>query len=179
MDQSACYLQPPAHSPGKSAHQCVLEFEQIHGFQQVVDELIALRPRHAVQLRVNQHIFRGSELRVGSQRLRNHAHRVTHSIFVCDDVVARDSRSSGSWRRQRGHHANQSRLARAIWPEQAKNFALCDVEADVVDRHQISELLREMVHFNRVDGFQFHGVRAARTSSSPADAAREPLQSFP
>ena len=63
-------------------------------------------------------------------------------------------------------------------PEQAENFAVGDVEADVVDGDEVAKLFHEMVHFNRVHGSSSLACsRAARTSSSfrrLAAAARSP-----
>ncbi len=41
VHQSAGDFQPPAHAAGKCAHQRIAKLQQIHGFQQLVDQRVA------------------------------------------------------------------------------------------------------------------------------------------
>ncbi len=117
--------------------------------------------RHAVELRVNQHIFVRGQLRIGRERLRDHAEDVAHAVGIGANVVPGDARRARSRRRERGHHADQRGLARAVGPEQAEDFSLGDAEADVVHGHELAELFRQMVDFDRVhDGYS--GRRQSR-----------------
>ena len=68
------------------------------------------------------------ELRIGRERLRNHAERLANAVGIGANVVSGDPRRAGSGRRQRGHHADQRGLARAIRAEQAEDLALLDVK---------------------------------------------------
>ena len=58
----------------------------------------------------------------------------------CHHVVSADHRGSGSRRRQRGQHADQRGLARAVGPEQAEDLAVMHREADFVHGHEIPEV---------------------------------------
>ena len=49
-------------------------------------------------------------------------------------------------RNQRGHHADQRRLARAIGPEQAEDFAIFYAEGNVVDRGEVAILFDDVLH---------------------------------
>ena len=87
----------------------------------------------AVELGVDGKIFLGGQFGVGSERLRNHADGIAHAVRVLANVVAGHLRRTVGGRRQRGQHADQSGLAGAIGPQQAEEFSLLHVEADVVD----------------------------------------------
>ncbi len=148
MDQTARNFKPPPHAAGKSANQRVFELEQIHVHQQIVNDLLAFLPGNAVEFRVDLHILDCGKLRIGSQRLGNHAHGEANSVCIGANIVPGDARGAGGRRRKRRHHANQSGFSRAVRAQQAENLLLRDIETDVVDGHQLAELFREMFNFD-------------------------------
>src|SRR5208282_3834380 len=150
MNQPARNLEPPPHTARKRAYERILELRQVYRFQQGADQLFALDRGNAIELRVNQHVLSSREFRIGSECLRNHAQHLSNAVGIGANVVSRDPRSAGSGWSECGHHANQCGFASTIRAQKAENLAVLDIEADVVDGDQVAELLREMVHFNRV-----------------------------
>src|SRR5579863_2252365 len=73
---------------------------------------------------------------------------MAHFVRFAHNVVSGNpSRSRSRWR-QRGEHANERRFSGAIWPKQAKNFAILYGEADGVYRDKLAESLRQLVNFD-------------------------------
>jgi hypothetical protein len=73
---------------------------------------------------------------------------------IDDDVMSKDCCASRRGPRQRGQDAKRCRLPRAIWPEQAKDGAAFDGEAQIIDRSKFfvgpaSIDFDEMVNSNR------------------------------
>jgi hypothetical protein len=67
--------------------------------------------------------------------------------------LAVNSRGAGSRRRERRHHANQRRFARAVRSEQTKDLLLGHLKAHVVDSDEIAELFSEVLDFDGIHGF--------------------------
>ena len=110
-------------------------------FEQLGNQALALLARNAIKLGVNQQVLLDAQLEVARHCLRDHADRAAHVVRLLDDVEAADQRGAGGRRQQRDEHADQRRLARAVWPEQAENLAFLDGEADAVHGGEVAELL--------------------------------------
>ena len=114
---------------------------ELDRLEQLVDQLLALRARHAVQLREDDQVLFDAQLEVARHRLRDDADRAAHAVGLLDDVEAVDERGARGRRQQRRQHADQRRLAGAVRAEQAEDLAFLDGEADAVDGGEVAELL--------------------------------------
>src|SRR6185437_7354958 len=105
--------------------------------------------RHPIELGVDQQIFFDAQVEVAGHRLRNHSHGIASAVRISADVVTGNDGASGGDGQQRGHHADERALARAIGAKQSEHFLLLYLEGDVVDRREFAEGLNDVVHFNR------------------------------
>jgi len=143
-------FQAPPHAARKRADERISKLQQFDGLEQPVDQFPSPLRRHAVELRVNQHVFLGGQLRVGRERLRDYSEHVAHTVRVGSYVVTADARRAGGGRRERRHDADQRCLPCPVRSEQAENFLPRHVKAHVVDRGEVAELLHHVVDLNRV-----------------------------
>ena len=57
MHEASCNLEPATHAPGEIAYGLIGPLRKVHRFQKVCHDLFAPRPRHAVKLGEELHIF--------------------------------------------------------------------------------------------------------------------------
>ena len=150
VHQAARDFQAPAHSARKTADQFVGKFRQADGFQQLRDQSLALGARQSVELGVDHHVFARGQLRIGRERLRDHANGVADAVGIRDHVVPAHFGRSRGGRRQRRHHANQRRFSRAVRPQQAEDFPGVHREAHFLHGHEIAKLFFQFGDFDRV-----------------------------
>ncbi len=111
---------------------------------------------------MDQHVFARGQFRIGGQRLRYDANRVANAVGVGHNVMPADHCRTRSRRRQCGHHADQRRFSGAIGSEQAEDFACGNCEAHFLHGHEVSELLLQLLDFDRI---RFHRAHRARCFS--------------
>ncbi len=107
--------------------------------------------------------FARSQVRVGGERLRNHADGVADAVRIRYHVVPADHGHARGGRRQRRHHADQRRFPRAVGSQQAEDFARMDREAHFVYSHKIAKLFFQFDDFDRI-GFNCIHRRLCRTT---------------
>jgi len=99
---------------------------------------------------VDHHVFARGQLRIGGERLGNHANGVADAIGIRDYVMPAHLGRAGRGRRQRRHHANQRRFSRAVRPEQPEDFTRVHRETHFVYGHEIAKLFFQFGDFDRV-----------------------------
>jgi hypothetical protein len=127
VHQAAGDLDAAPHAAGEIHHLFVAPLGEVHGFEQLVDQLLALRARHAVELREDDQVLFDAQLGVARHRLRDHADGAAHAVGLLGDVESADAGHAAGRRQQRRQHADQRRLAGAVRSEQAEDFALLHV----------------------------------------------------
>ena len=75
-----------------------------------------------------------------------------HRIGIFAHVVPGNAGRARGDRNQRGHHADEGRLARAVRAQQAKDFLFLHVEGHVIDGGEVAVLLDDVVDFDGVTG---------------------------
>ena len=150
MHEAARDFDAPAHAAGQVLHLGVAPPGQLDGLEQGVDQLLALRARHAVQLREDDQVFHDAQLEIAGHRLRNDPDRAPHAVGLLHHVESVDDRGPRRRRQQRHEHADQGGLARAVRPEQPEDLALLDAKGDAVDGREVAELLDKVVDVDRV-----------------------------
>src|SRR6185437_1497277 len=90
-----------------------------------------------------------AQVEVAGHRLRNHSHGIAGAVRIAADVVTGDDGASRGNGQQRGHHANERALARAVGAKQSEHFLLFHLEGDVIHGCEFAEGLNDVVHFNR------------------------------
>jgi hypothetical protein len=136
--------------PGQILHLLVAPLRELNGLEQLVDQLLALRPRHAVELREDDEVFLDAQLEIAGHRLRDDANRVAHAVRRLDDVEAVDEGRARRRHQQRDEHADQRRLAGAVGPEQTEDLALLDVKGDAFDCREVAERLHDVADLDGV-----------------------------
>ena len=139
MHQTARDLQPPAHPARVGRDQVLSPIGERHEVEQVHGAFAALAPRQAIKLAIDVEVFPSGQVEVGGQCLRDDADRLAHGMRVLGDVITRHYRTPRSRRQQRGEHADQRGLARAVGTEQAKSLAVAHLEGHRVDGDERAE----------------------------------------
>ena len=104
---------------------------------------------HAVKLGVNQQIFLGGQLRIGRQRLRNHADGIAHAVRR---PCARRGPRTRAVPAVGGVSVVSMRISvvlpAPLGPSRPKISPCSTVKADVVHGHEIAEALGQFVDFD-------------------------------
>ena len=117
--------------------------------QQIVDIALALRFGNLVELGIDGEIFFDRQIDIAGKRLGNNADHSPDRIGFARNVMSGDDRLAAGDRNQRGHHADERAFAGAIWPEQAEDLAVGDLEGDAVDGFEITVALDDVVDDDR------------------------------
>ena len=80
-------------------------------------------------------------------------------LIILADAVVEDGAAAGSWANQTGQHAHGRRLARAIWPQKAKNLPLGHVQRQAIHSYELVKLLCQIFGMNHEGQFQVTGIR--------------------
>ena len=102
--------------------------------------------RHAVELGVDRQVLFDGQILVAGQRLRNHADHAPHVVRILAHVVPGHDGLARGDRNQRGHHADERALARAVRPQQAEDLALGHAEVHVLHRFKVAVALDDVLH---------------------------------
>ena len=139
---------PAPHSAGERLDLRAAPLDQVDSFEHVVDVLLALGLGDAVELGVDAEVLFDGEVGVAGERLGNDADHAANRIGILGHIVAGDDGLAAGEGNQRGHHADQRALARAVGAEQAEDLALGDREADALDGFKVAVALDDVLDRN-------------------------------
>ena len=80
VHQAARDLDAPPHAARQVLHLRLAPLRQLDRLEQLGDQPLALRARHAVQLREDDQVLLDAQLEVAGHRLRNDADRLAHAV---------------------------------------------------------------------------------------------------
>src|SRR5439155_15747874 len=144
-------VETTLHPPGVTLDLAIRGFGQADARQQLVTASLPLLAGDPVHGRLQPEMLAAGQEWIESRLLQRRADCLADLRPFLDDVVACDSRSSGSRRQQRGEHVHGRRLAGAVRTEEAVDLARLDAQIDAVDRARaLPELTDEAVRFDAV-----------------------------
>src|SRR5262249_27251157 len=117
------------------------------------------------ELQVLEH----AHLEVERRALRQVAERPTHIEWLIEHIEAADPRRALARREEARENAHGRGLPSAVRAEESDDFAFADLEADLIERTERSETLRQIVRVN-------HHVGSHRAKISGSAAALGSLQ---
>ena len=153
MNQAARDLKTPAHSAGECLGLCVAPLQQVYSHQQFFDIALALCLRNLIEFGIDGEILFHGQVDIAGQRLGNDTDGSPDRIGFARDVMTSDDGLPAGDRDQRRHHADERALAGAIWPQQAEDFSVGDLEGNAADRFEISVALHDVFDSDRRASF--------------------------
>jgi len=148
VDEPAGDFEPAPHAAGKHFNRFIGPLFEVHRLEKSLDGSLPFFTRNAVKLGEDAHIFDGAQVEVGGHRLRNDADRAAHVVLRAHNVEAVDASRAGSGRHERGQHPDERGFSRAVWAQQAENFAVLDGEIEPVDGNEIAEAFGQVLNFD-------------------------------
>src|SRR5580692_8286827 len=114
VDQAARDLNAAAHSAGESLDLRATPLEQVDGFEDLVNIPPAFGPWNAVELGVDAEVLFNSKVGIAGKGLGNYADLAANGVGIFGHVEAADNGAATRNGHERGHHADERALARAI-----------------------------------------------------------------
>ena len=158
VNQASRDFDAPPHAAREVLHLFVAPLRQLDRVEQFVDQPLPLFARDAVQLGVDDQVFFDAQFEIAGHRLRDDADRMAHAVGLLDHVEAVNHGRAGCRRQQRRQHADQRRLAGAVWSEQAEELAGLDAERDAFDGGEVAEFLDDVLNVDRRSDDDVHMV---------------------
>ena len=144
MNQAPRDLKTAPHSAGECLGLGIAPLEQVHSHQQLFDTAQALRFGNLVELGIDGEILFHGQVDIAGERLGNDTNHSSDGIGFARDIMACDDGLPAGDRNQRRHHADERAFASAIWPQQAEDFSVGDLERDAFDRFEIAVALHDV-----------------------------------
>ena len=107
-------LQAAAHASGKISRGCIAPLREINQLQQLMDRVFPVIGGNAVELGVDAEVFPDGKVAVAGHGLWYHANIAARLVRVLAHIVTFDQCGSAGDLQQRGHHADERRLACAV-----------------------------------------------------------------
>jgi hypothetical protein len=150
VHEAAGDLHPPAHAAREGLDRLVGPGRELDGLEELGDQPFSLCARHAVELGEDEQVLLGAQLGVAGERLRDDADAPAHAVGIEAHVGAPDHGGARGGRDEGRHHADESRLARAVRTQQPEDLPLLDGESDAVDGGEVAEALDDALDVDRV-----------------------------
>src|ERR1700751_1300206 len=90
------------------------------------------------------HVFPGSLFSVQAGILKHNAKALARQLLLQGGIQAIEFDAPAGGAQQRGEHLDGGGFSGSVRSEKLEYLTLCDVEADVVDGGEITELLNQM-----------------------------------
>src|SRR5215469_11024229 len=120
MQQSLGELDAPLHASGKRFHPISCALQQPDAAQNLLNAFLQGRTAESVQMPLVPEVFISGELRIDALRLEDDADFAPQQGRLLDHIEAGDDRPTGGRNHQCRKNAEKSRLAAAVWPDQAE-----------------------------------------------------------
>ncbi len=133
-----------AHSRGELARVLVLRLGESEALAERAPALLERRARQAVESGVELEVLSQRQPRIQAHALSHVADEIAHAPRRSDDVDPRHLDGARCRREESDQHADRRALARAVRAEEREDRSGRDREAEVVDRGEVAEALREV-----------------------------------
>ena len=155
MEQTLRDLDPPLQSAGERLDQIVGAIAQVELDQEMIDPLAQRGPGEAVEMPLMREVLAHPQFLVEARRLKDDAEPAAQGAGIAQEVEPENAGRAARRPNEGGENAEEGRLAAAVRPEQAEDFARRDAERDVVEREAVAIAMGEVARDERRDdGFR-------------------------
>ena len=142
VDQGAGQAELLFHSAREIACQAAFEWSQVAEGQQPLHPLVAAFARHVINVGVEVDVLHHGQIGIEPETLAHVANLCFHGLGLADDVMSGDPRLARVGVHDRGQEAHCRSLARAVGPDEAKDFTFGHFERERINGGDSVELLR-------------------------------------
>ena len=132
VHQASGDLQPPLHPARVVLQENVGLLSQVYQVQNILDPLLPQAGVHAVHPAVEVQVLPARELAVHAGILEDHPDGAAHGVPLSADIMTPDQGAAIGGPDHCGEHLDYGALARAVGSQEAKEFALLDMEIHLV-----------------------------------------------
>ena len=129
-----------------------------------LNPLPTFRGRHPFDLRHKGEVFDHAHVGIKRRRFRQIPGPAFGLDWLIENVEAGDNRLALGWRDKAGEDAHRRRLAGAVGPQEAEDFAALHAEADVLDGRHAPVALREVLNLYHEELLMCAGRKSCATT---------------
>ena len=147
MDEARREREALLPSAGKLPGELLLAACEAEAFDALLHGLRAIF--HGVHARDKIQVFPDAQILPKAEPLRHVADVLLDFLALADHVEAEACAAARIRAQEAAEHADEGRLAAAVWPEESEDLAGADLQRDVVHDGRGTEALRHSAHVDR------------------------------